>query len=498
MVNLKQAKSKNGFAITAYTDNNKLLQAWKKKYPKSALVSGQNGNGIKFSVDKKYLKSKETLNDYLQPLYATAEEFGENFSQNDTSNVMSGENFMEKYETLNQKFQAHLGDLMKSLIEKGEIDEKTAQRLIMGYVPHKGVTYGLNFGGTNPLFILFQDEDATYVATEMQWLKRFNRVVIDKSKPIYIKTNTDDGVDVENALKNFGLNQGDKMNSHQKASAHKNLSRIETNGEQLGNAIAYDVRFTEVIEGKEDLFNQEEGLESNIYGKENKAAISARKENPNNQYDNTYDDTVYRQINVQNTNDIRKNSKVMTSNINYFLKMNKWGDIANATNFRQALLNLLEYEVNRDTNVQDKETTKKVAYAFLSSYFNVWQDGSVKSNQLSPNTYFNTKREYRACFYVIRQSCDVILGRNFGLKGVTREEVETMPQPQTITNVSYPSIDDFLNFMGVDKNELAKKSDDEPLLNQQENENKENDMIANEEINHLKESFFDILNKLMK
>ena len=40
MVRLKQDKSRSGVAITAYTDNPQILQAWKKKYPRGATVNG--------------------------------------------------------------------------------------------------------------------------------------------------------------------------------------------------------------------------------------------------------------------------------------------------------------------------------------------------------------------------------------------------------------------------------------------------------------------------
>ena len=507
MVNLKQDKSKNGLAITAYTDNPRLLQAWKKQYPRAATVSGNNGTGIKFSVDKKYLKSQESLNSFLQPLYATASNFGEQFPNQSVNQLNNGENFMEKYETLNQKFQAHIGDVMQDLLKNGEIDEKTAQRLIMGYVPGGNTVYGLNYGGTNPLFILFQDKDATYVASEYQWEKYFNRIVVDKSHPIYVKTNTDSGVDIEKALETMGVESKKQLNQHQKSALHKNLANIQTSGLKINNAIVYDVRFTKVIDGEEDIFNQQAGLQSNIYGIENQAAKAERAFNNdkrNNALNNTYDDTQYRTINAQNIKDIRQSSKVMISNVNYFLRLNGWTDIANAKNFTEALNNLLTYQVNRDKNIVDKNLTKEIALTFLSSYFNIWQDG--RKFTLPPNAGFNTKREYRACFYVIRQSCDVLLGRNFGLRGVTREETEyNLPAPQTINNVQEPTMNDFLNFMNVDASLLKQVGEDEPLNqvqiqnpNQQEKQMQNQTLNVEEEIKIIKEEFNSFLNRLNK
>lgn len=505
MVNLKQDKSRNGLVITAYTDNPKVLQVWKKKYPRAASVSGSNGAGIKFAVDKKYLKSQEGLNQFLNPLYNVANQFGERFPTDSLNQVNSGENFMEKYDTLNQKFQASIGELMQKLIAKGEIDERTAQRLIMGYVPGGNTVYGLGYGGTNPLFILFQDKDATYVASEKQWEKYFNRKVVDKSHPIYIKTNTDVGVDIEKALKTMGVENQKMLNQHQKAALHKNLANADTSGERLGNAIVYDVRFTQVIDGEEDIFSQQAGLESNIDSKENQAAKDLRaikNDKRNNKIDNTYDDTQYRTINVQNIKDVRQSTQIMISNVNYFLRMNKWDDIANAKTFKDALNNLLTYEVNRDKDIQDKQTTKEIAFAFLGSFFNVWQDG--RKFNIPTGAGFNTKREYRACFYVIRQSCDVLLGRNFGLRGVTREAIEqpnvmnNQNQPIQLTGVQEPTMDDFLNFMNVDKNELADKGENEPLNNNGNQEINNDNQIQSESIELVKEEFNSFLNRLNK
>lgn len=503
MVNLKQTKTKSGVLITAYTDNNNILQQWKKQYPKGVMVQNTNSKGIRLQIDKKKIKDANELNEYLTPLYNIAEENGEPFNKNEMQNINNNnENFMEKYDTLNQKFQAHLGNMMKTLLDKGKINDKIAQELIMGKVPGGNIVYGLNYGGTNPLFILFQDKNATYVASEHQWKTYFNRYVDfngeEKPIPIYVKTNVDNGIDVDKALDVLGVSSTKELNKHQKSALHKNLSNVDTKGEKLGNKIVYDVRFTKVIDGMEDIFTNQAGLSSNVYGTENQAAKDKRREEGdvrNNKIDNTYDDTQYRTINAQNINDIRQSSKVMTSNINYFLRMNKWEELSNSTNFRQALKNLLEYEVNRDTNVVDKETTKEVAYAFLSNYFNIWQDKSVPT-QLPKGTGFNTKLEYRACFYVIRQSCDVILGRNFGLRGVTREEVEQIPNPQPINNIKEPTLDDFLNFMGVDKHELAKHKDNEPLNNNTNNEiNDEN--IDMDKIKEIKENFYKWFNKLI-
>ena len=331
---------------------------------------------------------------------------------------------------------------------------------------------------------------------------------MDKSHPIYIKTNTDSGIDIEKALEVMGVEDKKMLNRHQKASIHKNLAGADTNGERLGNAIVYDVRFTKVMDGYDDIFSMQAGLDSNVYGRENQMAKDLRALNNdkrNNKLNNTYDDTQYRTINIQNIKDIRQSTQIMTSNINYFLRMNKWGDIANAKNFKDALNNLLTYEVNRDKDIQNKELTKEIAFAFLGSFFNVWQDG--RKFNLPHNAFFNTKREYRACFYVIRQSCDVILGRNFGLRGVTREAVEPIDnqqvnQPIEITGIQEPTMDDFLNFVGVDKNELESNGENKPLdnnnnANQDMNINQNQD-IQTESIEMIKEEFNSFLNRLNK
>ena len=57
-------------------------------------------------------------------------------------------------------------------------------------------------------------------------------------------------------------------------------------------------------------------------------------------------------------------------------------------------------------------------------------------------------------------------------------------------------MDDFLNFMNVDKNELAAKGENEPLNNNQEINS--NNQIQSESIELVKEEFNSFLNRLNK
>ena len=100
----------------------------------------------------------------------------------------------------------------------------------------------------------------------------------------------------------------------------------------------------------------------------------------------------------------------------------------------------------------------------------------------------------------------MLLGRNFGLRGVTREEAEyNLPSPQTINNVQEPTMNDFLNFMNVDASLLKQVGEDEPLNqvqiqnpNQQEKQMQNQTLNVEEEIKIIKEEFNSFLNRLNK
>ena len=499
MVSVTAKSAGDNMALWFMTDNRRLFYDWRKIYPNSAYTEEPTKNYYKIDVriSKQKFKNADNVMEAISPIVYAADMYGEKIPDEQINVLFKKDNFMKSYFATNRKFNADIGDMMQGLVTNNDTGDQTLQKLFMGYVPGGETVYGLSFGGTNPLFILSQDSGATYVASEQQWDRYFNRYVDETLNPIpvYIKTNSDTGIDMIKQIKMFGK----ELNAHQKKDLHKNLAgAAKTSGDKIYNSIVYDVRFTKVKEGEEDVFKEVAGLASNIYARENEVAKEIRKLKNNirdNKAENTYDDEQYRQVNVNNVRDMRQSSNIMTSNINYFLRRNGYEEISHDRTFSGALNNLMEYEVNRDKAILNKQSTKTVTLAFLMRFFNVWQDGREFPSM--EGIEFSTKAQYVACFYVIRQSCDVILGRYFGIGNVTRESVETEAQPQRIDGIPMPTMDQFLNFMGIDQKELSMMDKDQPIQKKEPVQNPQS-QETQDEINKIKEQFQNFYNRMQK
>lgn len=516
MATLNTKKLKNG-TISAFTTNINLRNKWLYAFDRGvqkfdATKDGVTWYGITISLPKVVMKDKEALTEYIFPIIGLADEYEDPFPQQELSFLGNALNYIRSYNSTVQSFRGHISDKMKELVDKGDVKREDAVNLINGYTKGGGQVFGLKFSPANAEFILYQDPEATFVATEQQWEKYFNRFV-DASKnpiPVYVKTNLDQGVDTNALRARFGLSNTDSLTAHQKASAHKNDSNA-TKGKssKLSYEIAYDVRFTTVIEGKEDLYTKEAGLESNIYGNENKMAKSLKTPKTSKK---GYTNDDYTMIDVSNIKDIREQSKQMIINANVFLANNNFQELSNASNFKQALDNVLEYQLKRVQHdiKEPPQVIKNVALAYLMTYFNVWQDNKTEFPSIK-DVSFDNKQDYKHTYFIIMQTSQILLGRNFGLKGVTRESVEdNVAKP--IKNIPLPTFDDFLNFMGTDKEELAQmpnqqqpklkstignteEPNDEtpnPMQNQQIKTNEE----LSKELNLIKENFNKMFNRI--
>ena len=121
----------------------------------------------------------------------------------------------------------------------------------------------------------------TYVATRAQWRKAFNRYIVNDAQPLVIATPNDNETQAKRkTLNDFGLSFSDyRQNAHVRNATSKyyvdhGSAKNAENG--FHGEYVYDVTDTEVIPGEPDLFNDNAGLESNIWAdKWNQKAVDA-------------------------------------------------------------------------------------------------------------------------------------------------------------------------------------------------------------------------------
>ena len=426
------------------------------------------------------------------------------------------------YHALNRTFnKTYLPSVLEAFInetEPGEIKtvkigdkELTLQhpssdkmrRLIVGYDPGKNGLVGSPLTGTNPLLAVMQDPEATYVATQKDWENYFNRSVEPNAPIIWIKSNygTQD-----KSLSNKIYNKSyDDLSASQKQGANKNLGISKAKPGFMHLAPMFDVRYTKVIDGMEDVFNTEPCLASNIYGELNKAAKAKEKREKSmsdSDLDMT-DDALYQRVQAGKINEYHNQLK---SNICNFLKKNQAEYLAdNNADLKTLIERLVIYQLIRsrkvngaavidDTQLNDvvakNPEVKKMAFLakdFLEHYFNL----KINSEK-TKGVQLDSKADYVNLFYIVQQSAKVMLGRYFGLPTVTTEAIDNSTETNQqipITNMELPTFKDVIEYFDIDYKSLQ----DNVVSDKMQFEEK-----INKDISLIKETFYKTYKKLLK
>lgn len=132
--------------------------------------------------------------------------------------------------------------------------------------------------------VLMSDPQATFVTSEECWAKEFNRIVVDKSNPIIIKKVYNRHIPHDLMRKVIGPTIWDEFMKNFKADYNKykstyfdyqKLVRKKLNlgrPEDFYKEKVYDVRFTQLMPGKQDIFLELPNLVNNLTGEINEAA----------------------------------------------------------------------------------------------------------------------------------------------------------------------------------------------------------------------------------
>lgn len=130
-----------------------------------------------------------------------------------------------------------------------------------------------------------QNGERIFVTQEWVWRKYFNREIVDPSQKMTIIKPTSHKPSnpqaFEKACQNCGYASVDEFKAATKNSQHKRwavyaeYNKINPADTLFGPVVVYEYANTQLIPGKPDLFNDEEGLADNIYNVPNDASIRA-------------------------------------------------------------------------------------------------------------------------------------------------------------------------------------------------------------------------------
>lgn len=383
----------------------------------------------------------------------------------------------------------------------------------------------------NALFILSQDPDATYVTTEEAWLKSFNRVVIDKSLPVY-----------------YQAAQTSKVKKDSSVAINKKTSK--TGGGKQGkhdsfvNLIGYDVRFTEVIDGEEDVFNTQINLKNNLSGEEN--LVSHRQNKKEKKLPFNDNQAQLGTVTQVFGGDYRKAQRTIASNIITTLSNNtttpidtilkKYNLSPNLDNnniseilwsdgglvdmaMNSQIERLKQSQVSKSSRAQNSVDITDNAIALAKAYIRNFFKNGMFHIQYGDN-YKNTTnivndiihnsdsplKELKGAFEILRFTALMMNGQGTYVNNVMTYD-ESINSRFTITeeqniSIPIPTFQEFLKNIGVNKQELANQvylqnngvnTDNSKLMDNDTNDYKQEN---NESIKECRKIFMDFLKRL--
>lgn len=163
-----------------------------------------------------------------------------------------------------------------------KINEPETQMLLksIGQYHMATDTYGWKFSCDNLMRIMTQNPDATFLQTRRQWYNRFNRKVTPNAKRVIVVVPSHDlddlsNADIDETMREVGY---PPTVSFSELSAQQRNHVIIMARYHLGRGFKtmayYDISDTYLIDGKEDIWNNEAGFDNNLTGHLNQRAMS--------------------------------------------------------------------------------------------------------------------------------------------------------------------------------------------------------------------------------
>ena len=290
----------NFYVITVYSDEkaSKIMTDWVNAKGNNPFKQGRSPKSVWFKISDKSLDKFLQSNMY-RVLEGALKYNGFTISPDEFAKQIEREANNEVSDDDMGRLDTSLDNLMNDMLDhfEGKINDPMIEKILSQmhlFDPNSGKFRTLNEllkknikSPDNIIRICAQWRNnqrpgvPTYVATKAQWKRDFNRYVIDNATPLVMATPNDNKVqNISKTLNDFGIANRDYLsNSHIRHTAKSIYDDhgANTNGSNgFHGEYVYDISDTEVFPGMPDLFNENEGLESNLWAdKWNKKALDS-------------------------------------------------------------------------------------------------------------------------------------------------------------------------------------------------------------------------------
>ena len=359
------------------------------------------------------------------------------------------------------KFDQYVENFLRNISSNPELLD-TIKSLMLKFKTDS--VYGVAYAGKNPVSIVAQKPNATFVMTRQKWFEYFNRIVNNNATKIVASYDT--GEVSRTKAQDVYKTKANAMNAHQKSSIQfKNAGG--TGGGKTGPYFVYDISDTTLIPGEEDTFNTQKGLSDNLRGIANKALMDAWKEvveaegSPENK------------AKLQKSIDMAKNSlsgiqidpNLALKNINTKLG----SSYQNIDDALKALI-MNDNTIQRDYEKQERDVN--ICFLLIKLYCGFVNDAQTLQSIIDASHL--TKRDLLNIHHVAQNACAVITSNMSEGKQIINEEIFPL---QTM-----------LNLMGIPVTSFQNTKSDEPVLSQNK---------IGEEKEKITESFYNLYNRLL-
>ena len=324
--------------------------------------------------------------------------------------------------------------------------------------------YGVAYAGKNPISIVAQKPNATFVMTRQKWFEYFNRIVNNDATKIV--ASYDSGQVSKEKAQDVYKTNGQAMNAHQKSSIQfKNAGG--TGGGMTGPFFVYDVSDTTLIPGEEDTFNTQKGLADNLRGIANKALIDAWEEAAAQSNNPEEKAKIQKSINIakNNLNGLQVDPNLALKNINA-----KMG--ASYQNIDEALKAIIMSDNTIQRDYENQSRDANICFILIKLYCGFISDSQTLQAIIDASHL--SKRDLLNIHHVAQNVCTVITSN-------MSEDIHI------ITEDVFP-LQTMLNMMGIPLDTFRNAKNNEPVMTKNK---------IGEEKAKITESFYNIYKRIL-
>lgn len=399
----------------------------------------------------------------------------------------------EQREEIEANADALWEEIIKKLHTPRVQELLTSLDAIVNALPKDLKWFGHKISYKNGLLALSQRPDVQFVATRDNWKKLYNRQVKPNAKPIYLYAKLDNTRYSDEEVKNSEVSKYGQEYNPSRMQKYKNTVDMHFRNQGIQLVPYFDLKDTEIYNPNDkDYFNAEQGLSNNITGKLNKWAQKERDDAAAEEIDPSIEQELTKTFDIHQEDAkpdfyalSRGVAKKMPS-----IKPPKVRDDATSSEYVEAFETLCKQvadslitdmmQIVKPENRTPKIDAVTSIVMLLAKLMPVSKIKPINDEHLIRQDYLDVRN-------VVVRIINLI-NSNMLSNEITIKEDAT-PIPNITSNEQY---EDILSQLGVDLNNVPTEDD----VNDEDNVNDENGDENTNEIQEVKNNFFNVLNKL--